>query len=269
MCSTPKQSLPHWAALICESLQTQLMELTANPCLLCRRTFTFYLMLFPVRLLGKMLKKLTYPEFDLSRIIYSTDYKPTCLPTILSCVVSQLLTVLFCLAPIPTIQITLSISTSVLHSLVCPHLLFTALPYASICLNCKCGNLSSLAPVPSYRGRVPETMLGWSLKSRDEIIWELTCSTIYLKCKWNSDFFFFSEVYVLARFEEREKWKLIQLQIKPSYWASFPASKWGTAVQTKELQEFWLKEIKLVCVRLFPNLMDQICWSLQSHHTLG
>lgn len=190
MCSTPKQSLPHWAALICESLQTQLMELTANPCLLCRRTFTFYLMLFPVRLLGKMLKKLTYPEFDLSRIIYSTDYKPTCLPTILSCFVSQLLTVLFCPAPIPTIQITLSISTSVLHSLVCPHLLFTALPYASICLNCKCGNLSSLAPVPSYRGRVPETMLGWSLKSRDEIIWELTCSTIYLKCKWNSDFFF-------------------------------------------------------------------------------
>lgn len=57
LCSTPKQSLPHWTALICESLQTQLMELTANPCLLCQRTFTFYLMLFLVLLLGKMLKK--------------------------------------------------------------------------------------------------------------------------------------------------------------------------------------------------------------------
>lgn len=88
-----------------------------------------------------------------------------------------------------------------------------------------------------------------------------------LKCKGNSDFF--SEVYVLARFEEREKWKLIQLQIKLSYWASFPAPKWGTAVQPKELQEFWLKEMKMVFVRLFPNLMDQICWSLQSHQPLG
>lgn len=94
-------------------------------------------------------------------------------------------------APIPTIQITLSISTSVLHSLVCLHLLFTALPYASICLNYKCGIPSSLAPMPDYRGRVSEMMLGWSLKSRDEITWELTLSTIYLKCKWNSGFWFF------------------------------------------------------------------------------
>lgn len=239
------------------------MELTANPCLLCRRTFTFYLMLFPVHLLRKMLKKLTHPEFDLRRSYIPLITKPPAFPP--SSLASYPSSLLCFFALIPPIQITLSISTSVLHSLLCPHLLFTALPYASMCLNCKCGISSSLAPFPNYRGRVP--LLGWSLKSRDEIIWELTRSTIYLKCKWNSDFF--SEVYVLARFEEREKWKLIQLQIKPSHWASFPAPKWGTAVQAKELQEFWLKEIKLVCVRLFPNLMDQICWSLQSHQPLG
>lgn len=74
-----------------------------------------------------------------------------------------------------------SLSLPALHSFaLCIHMLELQVWHSFI-----------LAPIPNYRGRVPETMLGWSLKSGDEIIWELTHSTIYLKCKWNSDFFFF------------------------------------------------------------------------------
>lgn len=200
--STPKQPLPKLGCfnLWIPSNWASGAE-TVNSCLLCRKMLTFYLTLFLVHLLGKMLKKATHPEFDLRRsyVPMVTDPSasswcslasyPSSLPCFLPCSYSCH----------PDYPVCLYIC-SALTSLPQLHLLFTALPYASICFDCK-GSISLLlAPMLSYKGIAPETVLGWRLGFGDEIIQEFTCITIYLKCTWNSDFFFLPEVCILARF---------------------------------------------------------------------
>ena len=195
LCSTPKQSLPRLGCFNLWIPSNQAIAGTENSSLLCQ----FYLTLFLVHLLGKMLKKSTHPEFDLGRLYVPLVTDPLASPpSSLASYSSSFPCFLPCSYSYhPDYPVYLYIC-SPLTSLPHLHLLFTALPYASVCFNCKCSISLLLAPTPSYKGRAPETMLGWTLGFGDEIIQELT--TIYLKRKWNSDFFFFSEVYILARF---------------------------------------------------------------------
>lgn len=160
-----------------------------------------------------MLKKLTHPEFDLRRsyVICWLQIHSSPHHLLLLCISAP--SCAFYPAPIPTTQITpvyLYICSS-LTSLPHLNLLFTALPYASIWFNGKWSISSLLAPMPNCKGIAPETMLGWSLGLGGEIIPELTCTTIYLKCTWHSDFFFPPLWFISwSDLRERENWKLIQ-----------------------------------------------------------